>query len=107
MGQEIFSSFEPPRVIRFGKAYPADPAGLDCLTHCYSIKPATAPLATRDHPELTATFAQPLTDGVHELGREWPGADAGGVGLGNAENKPERPPRDPRSGRGLPGNRIR
>jgi hypothetical protein len=85
---------------------PVMPVGRNRLAYQHRIEPAAAALAARDRAEFMARVAEELADLVLQLGRERAFADAGRVGLGDAEHIAERPGRC-RNRRRLAGNRVR
>lgn len=50
------------------------------------VEPACAAGAAGGGAELAAALADAVADGVALFGGEWPCADAGGVGLGDADD---------------------
>src|SRR3546814_6638147 len=56
--------------------------------HC--VEPAAAALAAGDGAELVTAFAQPLANRVVQFGGEGAGADAGRIGLGDAQHEADR-----------------
>src|SRR6476646_3848420 len=74
--------------------------------HC--VEPAAATRPPRDRTEFSTTLAERLPDRiVHLVGREWPQAHAGGVGLANAEHVIDRVRAEAWTRRGLRGPRGR
>ena len=69
---------------------PVTPLTVDRLADQHGIEPAAAALAAGDGAELVAALAEALADLVVELGRERAGADAGRVGLDDAEHEAGR-----------------
>ena len=65
---------------------PLMPPSLTAWRTRHGVEPAAAARAAGDGAELVAALAEPLADLVVQLGRERPGADARGVGLGDAEH---------------------
>src|SRR6185312_325619 len=84
--------------IELGQRDAGDARDLHRLAHHHRIEPTAAPLAPGDDAELLAARAQQLAGRVLEFGRERPAADAGGVGLGNAQHEADgaRPDASPR-----------
>ena len=74
--------------VELGQRQALDAAELDRLADQHGVEPAAAARAAGDGAELVAALAQALADLVEQLGRERPGADAGGVGLVMPSTKP-------------------
>src|SRR5579871_3408286 len=76
--------------VEFGERKAVDAAGPHRLAHQHRVEPAAAPLAPGVDAELPAATADLLADLVGELGRERPLADAGRIGLADAEHIADR-----------------
>src|SRR6185312_3460842 len=85
---------------------PGDAAGADGLAHQHRIEPAAATLAAGVDAELLATAADLLADFVVEFGRERALADAGRIGLADAEHIADRAGAHAGAGRGLRRHRV-
>ena len=98
--------FQPVEHVELGEGDAIDARRLDRLAHHDGIEPAAAALSAGDSAELAPALADHLADGVRLLGRERPRADAGGIGLGDAEHIAERPRPDAGPGRRLRRHRV-
>ena len=87
---QIFTVSKPSSTSSLVSAIAGDAADRDRLAHQHRVEPAAAALAAGDRAELVAALAEPLADLVVELGREGARADAGGVGLDDAEHEARR-----------------
>src|SRR6185312_11557732 len=76
--------------VELGQGYPGDSADSDCLPHEDSVEPAAPALSPGDGAELAAALAERVARLVVLLGGEWTRADAGRVGLGDAEDEARR-----------------
>ena len=85
---------------------PVTPETAQRLADQHRVEPAAAALAPGDGAELVAALAEPLADLVVELGRERAGADAGGVGLDDAEHEAGRRRAEAGAGRGGAGDGV-
>ena len=87
---QILSSSKPSSTSSLVSAMPLMPLVRAGLAHQHRVEPAAAALAAGDGAELVAALAEALADLVVELGRERALADAGGVGLDDAEHEVDR-----------------
>src|SRR5690242_14377695 len=92
--------------VELGEGDAIDAGDLDRLAHERRVEPAAAAAAAGDGAELAAALADQFADLVVELAREWTGADAGGVGLGNAEDIADGLWPDAGAGRDLAGHGV-
>ena len=76
--------------VELGQRDAGDAADRDRLAHEHGVEPAAAAAAAGDGAELVAALAEALADLIVLLGREGAGADAGGVGLDDAEHEAGR-----------------
>ena len=76
--------------VELGQRDAGHSADRDRLADQHGVEPAAAALAAGDGAELVAALAERLADLIVLLGRERAGADAGGVGLGDAEHEAGR-----------------
>ena len=76
--------------VELGQRDAGDAADRDGLAHQHRVEPAAAALAAGDGAELVAALAEPLADLIVLLGRERARADAGRVGLDDAEHEAGR-----------------
>ena len=81
---------EPVEHVELGQRDAGDAADRGRLAHQHRVEPAAAALAAGDGAELVAALAELLADLIVLLGREGAGADAGGVGLDDAEHEAGR-----------------
>ena len=93
--------------VQLGQRDAVDAAHGDGLAHHHRVEPAAAARPTGDGAELMAALAQPAADGVVQLRRERPGADARGVGLGDAQHIVQRGGPQPGTRRRLPRRGVR
>src|SRR4029077_439832 len=77
------------------------------LAHQHRVEPAAAPRPAGDDAEFLAALAERPADLVELLGRKRPGADAGGVGLADAEHIADGVGAEAGAGRRLRRDRIR
>ena len=76
--------------VQFGQRDAGHAADRDRLADQHRVEPAAAALAPGDGAEFVAALAELLADVIVLLGREGAGADAGGVGLDDAEHEAGR-----------------
>ena len=73
----------------------------------HGVEPAGAPPPAGVGAELAAPLDQEVADAVEQLGRERPGADAGRVRLGDADDPVDVARPDAGAGAGAAGHRVR
>ena len=93
--------------IQLGQRNAGDAVNLDGLAHQHGIKPATTPRPAGGGAELVAAFAQFLAHTVLQFGGKRPGANARGVGLGDAQYIIYGVWPHARTGSGLTGDHVR
>src|SRR5690606_20171873 len=72
--------------VQLGQAQPGQAVDLDSATQDHGVEPAAATGTAGGGTELVAFLRQVGAHFVEQLGRERAGTDAGGVGLGDAED---------------------
>ena len=85
-----FERCESVKHVKLRERDAGDAADRDRLAHKDSVEPAAAPFASGDGAEFMAALAQTLPGFVLKLGWEWPGTNAGGVGLDDAKHEANR-----------------
>ena len=86
---------KPVQHIQLGQRNPVDARGRTGLAHQNRVEPAAAPLAPGGRAELMAALAQPLAIGVVQFGRKRAFADAGRIGLHDAQHEVDGTRADP------------
>src|SRR5262249_15768386 len=72
--------------VQLGEGEAVDAAGADGLPHQHGVEPTAAPAPPGPGAELAAAVAYELADGILLLGGERTFADAGRIGLADAEH---------------------
>ena len=98
---------EPVEHIELGQRHAGDAGDGVRLAHHHGVEPAAAALAPGDRAEFAAALAHAVAVGAELLGRERAGADAGSIGLGDAENEADARRAGARAGRRLSGDGVR
>ena len=98
--------FHAVQYIELSHAQAGDTVDLDRALQGCGIEPAAAARAARGRAELMAALGQMLADIIEQLGRKRPGADARGVGLGDAQHVMQRVRTDTRAGSGTTGSAV-
>src|SRR5690606_13900620 len=81
---------EPVEDVELGQCDAGDARNGAALAHQNGVEPPTAALAPGDGAEFMAALAQFLAGRVVEFGWEGAAADAGRIGLGDAEDEADR-----------------
>ena len=92
--------------VELGQRDAVDAVDLHRLADQHGIEPAAAARPAGDGAELAAALAEQPAGLVGQLGRERAGADARGVGLGDAEHVVERARAQAGARRRLAGQRC-
>ncbi len=109
---QILSSSKAVENIELGQGDAVDARGLDRLPRQHGVEPAAAPAPAGVGAEFAPAIADRVADLVVEFGRKRAAADAGRIGLGDAQHIADRAGPEPRAARrrrrdGVRGGHIR